>query len=128
MFGKGFEEGILNMAVDQEKKPSTRKAPAKKEPKRGVGVVAIKAIRDGKTNEEALAAVKGEFPDAKTKLASVYWYRNKLRSDGEDVLTERELKKQQAKKPATKRTAAKKSTSAKGVDVKKRQKQNRLLL
>ena len=61
--------------------------------KRGRGTVAIEAIREGKTNEEALAAVLAEFPDAKTSLASINWYRNKLRSEGEDVPTARELKK-----------------------------------
>lgn len=62
------------------------------EPKRGVGTAAMEAIREGKTNEEALAAVRTEFPDAKTTLASINWYRNKLRNDGEDVPTARELK------------------------------------
>jgi len=66
---------------------------AEKAPKRGVGTVAIEAIRAGKTNEEALEAVKGEFPDAKTSLASINWYRNKLRADGEEVPTARDLKK-----------------------------------
>lgn len=64
-----------------------------KQPKRGVGTVAKEAIRDGKTNEEALEAVQAEFPDAKTSLASINWYRNKMRSDGEKVPTARELKK-----------------------------------
>ena len=67
-----------------------------KTPKRGVGTVAIEAIRAGKTNEEALEAVKAEFPDNKTSLASINWYRNKLRSDGEDVSTARALKKKVA--------------------------------
>ena len=64
-----------------------------KEPKRGVGTVAVEAIRAGKTNEEALAAVKGEFPEAKTTLASVNWYRNKLRSEDKSIPTARDLKK-----------------------------------
>jgi len=64
-----------------------------KTPKYGVGTVAIGALRGGKTNEETLEAVKAEFPDAKTSLASINWYRNKLRSDGEQVPTARELKK-----------------------------------
>lgn len=64
-----------------------------KEPKRGVGTVALEAIRAGKTNDEALEAVKAEFPEAKTSLASINWYRNKLRSNGEKVPTARELKK-----------------------------------
>ena len=65
-----------------------------KEPKRGVGTVVIEALKAGKTNEEALAVVQAEFPDAKTSLASVGWYRNKLRADGDkSVKTSRELKK-----------------------------------
>ena len=50
------------------------------------------AISAGKTNEEVLAAIKEQFPDAKTSMASINWYRNKLRSDGEDVPTARSLK------------------------------------
>ena len=64
-----------------------------KEPKRGVGTVAVEAISAGKTNEEALAAVKAEFPEAKTTLASVNWYRNKLRSEDKSIPTARDLKK-----------------------------------
>ena len=64
-----------------------------KEPKGpGVGDVAKELIRAGKTNEEVLAAIKEQFPDAKTSMASINWYRNKLRSDGEDVPTARSLK------------------------------------
>ncbi len=62
--------------------------------KRGVGTAAIEAIKSGMTNEEALTAVQKEFPEAKTSLASINWYRNKLRSDGDkSVKTARELKK-----------------------------------
>ena len=64
-----------------------------KQPKVTVGSIAMQAIREGKTNPEALDAVKAEIPDAKTSLASINWYRNKLRSDGEDVPTARELSK-----------------------------------
>lgn len=67
-----------------------------KEPRRGVGTAAREAIAAGKTNEEVLAAVKREFPTAKASLASINWYRNKMRSDGEKVPTARELKKQNA--------------------------------
>ncbi|ADK73422.1 hypothetical protein RDJLphi1_gp21 [Roseobacter phage RDJL Phi 1] len=64
-----------------------------KAPKRGVGTVAMEAIAAGKTNEEALEAVKAEFPDAKTSLASINWYRNKMRADDKSVPTARDLKK-----------------------------------
>jgi len=57
--------------------------PAKelKAPKRGVGTVAMEAILNGASNEEALVAVRKEFPDANTTKASINWYRNKLRKD-----------------------------------------------
>ncbi len=48
---------------------------------RGIGAFCAKMLSAGKSNEEALAAVRTEFPDAKTSLASVAWYRNKLRSE-----------------------------------------------
>ena len=64
-----------------------------KAPKRGVGTVAMEAIAAGKTNEEALEAVKAEFPDAKTSLASINWYRNKMRADDKSIPTARDLKK-----------------------------------
>lgn len=52
-----------------------------KAPKRGIGTVAMEAILNGATNEEALAAVRKEFPDANTTKASINWYRNKLRKN-----------------------------------------------
>jgi hypothetical protein len=67
-----------------------------KEKKRGVGDVAVEAIKAGKTNEEALTAVRAEFPDAKTSLASINWYRNKLRASDKTVPTARDLKKAEA--------------------------------
>lgn len=66
-------------------KPTEAKAKAEKEkaePKRGVGAVAMEAILNSATNEEALTAVRKEFPDANTTKASINWYRNKLRKDG----------------------------------------------
>ena len=64
-------------------KPTEAKAEKEKaEPKRGVGSVAMEAILNSATNEEALTAVRKEFPDANTTKASINWYRNKLRKDG----------------------------------------------
>ena len=77
--------------MSKDKKDTKEKK--EKPVKRGVGTVAMEALRAGKTNEETLAAVKAEFPDKKTTLASVNWYRNKLRQDGEKVPTSRDLKK-----------------------------------
>ena len=70
----------------------TNEAEQPKEKTPGVGDVAKDLIRGGKTNEEVLAAIKEQFPEAKTSMASINWYRNKLRGDGENVPTARELK------------------------------------
>lgn len=72
---------------------SENEAKAPKEKKVTIGDVAVEAIRAGKTNQEALEAVKAKFPDAKTTLSSINWYRNKLRSDGEKVPSARDLNK-----------------------------------
>lgn len=64
-----------------------------KAPKRGVGTVAREAIRAGKTNEEALAAVQAEFPDANSSLATISWYRNDLRKKEQGIPSGREVKK-----------------------------------
>jgi len=63
-------------------KPAGAKPAEKAEPKRGIGTAAMEAILNSATNEEALAAVRKEFPDANTTKASINWYRNKLRKDG----------------------------------------------
>lgn len=72
----------------------TEKAP--KAPKRGIGTVIKEAILAGKTNEEALAAAKAEFPEAGTTASTVSWYRNQMRKEGHDVPTARALKRQAA--------------------------------
>ena len=51
----------------------------------GIGEVAMRAIRAGMTNGQALSAVMAEFPGARTTLQNIRWYRSKLRSDGEDI-------------------------------------------
>jgi len=71
-----------------------------KAPKRGVGTVIKERLRAGSTNEAALEAVKAEFPEAKTTLATVSWYRTNLRSTGEKVASAREVKKAAEPAPA----------------------------
>lgn len=75
------------------------------EEKLTIGRVAETSLRDGLSNDEVLAAVKKAFPDSNTSMASVNWYRNKLRSEGEDVKTSRQIRKEQ-------REAAKASATA----------------
>src|SRR5271155_155363 len=49
--------------------------------KESIGGVARKAILSGATNDEALAAVRKQFAGAATSLASIAWYRSKLRKE-----------------------------------------------
>ena len=58
-----------------------------------IGGVAKGAIRMGVTNVEALEAVKSEFPESKTSMACIQWYRAQLRKSGEPVPTAREARK-----------------------------------
>ncbi len=66
---------------------------AEKIKKRGVGTVAREAIAAGMSNEDALAAVKAEFPDSKTSLQTVSWYRNSMRKDDPSIPSGRNAKK-----------------------------------
>ena len=89
--------------------------PKEKTP--GVGDLAKDLIRAGKTNEEVLASVKESFPDAKTSMASINWYRNKLRGDGENVPTARELKAEaKAEQKAAKEAAKAEAKAAKDAE------------
>lgn len=64
-----------------------------KAPRRGIGTIITEQLHAGATNEAALAAVKAEFPESATTLATVSWYRNSLRKKGEGVPTAREAAK-----------------------------------
>lgn len=90
----------------------TNEAEQPKEKTPGVGDVAKDLIRGGKTNEEVLAAIKEQFPDAKTSMASINWYRNKLRGDGENVPTARELKADARAEKKKAKEAAKEAAKA----------------
>lgn len=57
--------------------------------KKTIGNVAEKAILNGMTNQEALEKVLDEFEEAATTLASIAWYRAKLRRERDDVPTDR---------------------------------------
>lgn len=48
---------------------------------KNIGDVAREALAAGTSDEEALAAVLQEFPEAKTKIASIKWYRSQLRRE-----------------------------------------------
>lgn len=61
--------------------------------RKGIGDLAMDQIRAGRTNEEALAAVREAFPNARTSPASIAWYRSKLRKDGEEILSDLAVRK-----------------------------------
>jgi septal ring factor EnvC (AmiA/AmiB activator) len=99
---------------DLNKTDTAAEAPEKAPKAPGVGDVAKDLIRAGQTNEQVLAAVKEQFPEAKTSMASINWYRNKLRGDGEDVPTARELKaEEKAEEKAAKEQAKAEAKAAK---------------
>lgn len=88
------------------------------EQKLTIGRVAERELLAGKTNEEVLDAIKREFPDASTSMASVNWYRNRMRAEGYDVKTSRELRKEAKAKALGEEPSPKKAH--RGVTVKKR--------
>ena len=60
---------------------------------RAIYEVAENAIRDGRTDDEALAIVKAEFPEGRTTIACIQWYRSNLRRGGEDIPLNSEVKR-----------------------------------
>ena len=60
--------------------------------KKTIGSVAERAILDRMTNQEALEKVLDQFEDAATSLASIAWYRAKLRREAKDVPTDRQAR------------------------------------
>ncbi len=117
--------------VKRARKEATKKAPTKKAPvkakaaaktkavakrrkevtdektPRAIGTIIKEALLQDSTNEEVLAAVQFEKPEAKTSTATVSWYRNQMRKAGEPVKTSHEVKR--ARKEATKKAPAKKA-------------------
>lgn len=65
-----------------------------------IAPVAEQAIRDGQTDAEVLRLVQSKFPDAKTTLASIQTYRTKMRKTGENIPTDRSVKKLRELEPA----------------------------
>jgi hypothetical protein len=63
------------------KKPVNPGRPAKKAGG-GIGGLVSDLLVKKKSNEEILAAVKKDFPSARTSAASIAWYRSKLREEG----------------------------------------------
>lgn len=101
--------------AEQNTTETTEATVEKKAKGPGVGAYAKELIQAGKTNQEVLDAVKEKFPEAKTSMSSVNWYRNKMRSDGDSsVKTSREIKaaNKPEKAPKEKKVRAKKAKDA----------------
>jgi hypothetical protein len=101
-----------NVEGDAPAEEAAHEEVAPKEPRRGVGTVAMEHIRAGRTNEETLALVRAEFPEASTSASSINWYRNKLRKDGEDVPTARSLTTDQRAEAKAEKAKAKEDVKA----------------
>lgn len=70
----------------------TTETKAPKARARGIGTVAREAIQAGHANEHALAAVHAEFPEARTSLQTISWYRNDLRMKDPSIPSGRALR------------------------------------
>lgn len=74
-----------NAAAKAEKAEKVKAARPPKEPKEskprgiGLGAFCVGLIQAGKSNAEILEAVKAKWPDAKTSVSSLGWYRNNLK-------------------------------------------------
>ena len=104
-------------AKDNKKDPKAEAGKAADAPKRGraksegptIASVAYAAIQAGKDNKEVLADVQKQFPDAKTGMASINWYRNKAREEDPKIPTSRDITK---KRTAEKKKAEKAAKEA----------------
>ena len=65
-----------------------------------IGAIAEEAILAGDTNDEVLEKVREQRPEAATTLASISWYRSRLRSEhGRDkILTDAGVRRSRSKR------------------------------
>jgi hypothetical protein len=89
-----------------KKKAAKKAAPKAKKEGPTIQSVAEESIKGGASNEDALAAVRKKFPDCKTDMASINWYRHNLRAVDKSVKTAREIRKA-ARAAEEKKTKAK---------------------
>jgi len=57
-----------------------------------IGSLIIKMIKADNINEAILETVIKKFPDCNTTIASISWYRNRLRRVSKSISTNRALK------------------------------------
>lgn len=93
--GRGRPKGSKN------KRASAAKQTA--QGKQTIASIIRRGLRDGKTPDQIIAAVKKAFPDARTTAATVHNYRSQMRKEGVNVPTVRTGRKEK-EKAATRRT------------------------
>lgn len=72
-----------NTGEENDEDESTTPTVVTRGPVQGIGVFAKEKILAGLTNAEVLAAVKANFPSAKTSSACIGYYRSKLVEAGQ---------------------------------------------
>lgn len=71
--------------------------PAKKPKTKTVAQIAIAGLKRGKTNADVLASVRKAHPHSTISLATVNWYRNRLRDKkGTKIASDRETRRKRA--------------------------------
>ena len=66
-------------------------------PAKGVGGLAMKLLAKGYSNERVLEEVQRAYPEAKTSLSSISWYRSDMKRRGMKVITQVEARSREAK-------------------------------
>ena len=86
----------------KQKEPKTPVDPEKlgRGPVQGVGAYAKQLLLEGLTNKEALEKTLEQFPNAKTTVACIAYYRNKLVAAGQLVSTRGKKAEAPAEEPA----------------------------
>lgn len=87
-------------------KPAKVKGPT-------IGGFALDCMKKGMSNADVLKAVQEKFPEAKTGMASINWYRNKAMSEGvPGVKSSREITSAATAKRKAEEAKAKKAADA----------------
>lgn len=63
-----------------------------------IGAVAKTCIGNGFSDEETLKRVRAEFPDGKTRIHSIRWYRSQMRKHDKSIPTNSDLKLRSGKR------------------------------
>ena len=77
--GKTMTETTTNTGTTTEDKDKYN-STSKRGPNQGIGAFAKAALTDGKTTAEVLAMVKETFPDAKTTMGCIAYYKAALKN------------------------------------------------